>query len=326
MTAFRIFELLGGLGLFIYGMKLMSDGLKRIAGKRLKELVGRVTNNKWTGAAVGAIVTALIQSSTAAIVMAVGFVNSGLMSLVGAVAVIIGANVGTTLSTMLLTFNIKPYAPLLIFIGVVLVLFIQQKKLNRIGLFILGFGLLFLGLTLMSDSMRPLKDAPYMIELFEYARTPWIGILVGFLVTAVIQSSTATIGIIISMIAVGVITDLHQAIFILYGLNLGGSITPLIAAIGANKAAKQTAIANLVFNTLGVLIFIVLMLLRFDFAGFIQLLTSDVEYQLVYAHMIFNVVIMIVLLPLASYIVKIAKFIVRGEDEEIDLEDDDDDE
>ncbi|MCL2818689.1 MAG: Na/Pi symporter, partial [Actinomycetia bacterium] len=297
VTIFHIFELLGGLALFLYGMNRMSVGLKKVAGKKLKGLVKRFTTNRWIGAGMGALVTALIQSSTATIVMAVGFVNAGLMTLFGATAIIIGANVGTTISSMLLTFNIKPYAPLLIFIGAMLVLFIRQKKLKNTGLVFLGFGLLFLGLTLMSDSMSPLKDVPFMAELFEHTRNPFIGILVGFTVTAIIQSSTATIGIILSMIAAGVITDLNQAIFILYGLNLGGTITPFIASIGTNKPAKRTAVANLLFNLLGVMIFIILGFFHFDLAALVKQISDQVEQQLVFAHIIFNVVITIALLP-----------------------------
>jgi len=315
VTVFNIFLLLGGLGLFIYGMKLMSDGLKLIAGYRLKKLMGKVTHNRWIAAATGALVTAIIQSSTATTVMVLGLVNSGLVTLFGAITVIIGANVGTTISSMLLTFNIQPFAPFLIFLGTIVTLFIKQKKINHVGIIVLGFGVLFLGLTLMSDSMRPLRDADFMVDLFEMSRNPFIGILIGFTVTALIQSSTATIGIILSMITVGIITDLNQAIFIIYGLNLGGTVTALIASIGANKMAKQTAVANLVFNTIGVLIFLVLMLFQFDLAAIVKSMSDQVSQQLVYAHMIFNIVITLVLLPLAKYIVKIAKFIVRGDNE-----------
>jgi len=315
MTIFQIFMLLGGLGLFIYGMKLMSDGLKLVAGYRLKKLLAKVTHNRWIAAGTGALVTAIIQSSTATTVMVLGLVNSGLITLFGAITVIIGANVGTTLSSLLLTFNIQPFAPFLIFLGVIITLFIKKKKINQVGIIILGFGVLFLGLTLMSDSMRPLKDAAFMVELFEMTRNPFVGILVGFVVTALIQSSTATIGIILSMISVGIITDVHQAIFIIYGLNLGGTVTALIASLGANRMAKQTAIANLIFNAIGVLIFLVLMLLRFDLAAVAALMSSEVPQQLVFAHMIFNVVITVALLPLAQYIVKLAQLIVRGDNQ-----------
>ncbi|MCL2807964.1 MAG: Na/Pi cotransporter family protein [Coriobacteriia bacterium] len=312
MTINHIFLLLGGLGLFIYGMKLMSDGLKLIAGYRLKKILGKVTTNRWAAAGAGAFITAIIQSSTATTVMVLGLVNSGLLTLFAAITVIIGANVGTTISSMLLTFNIKPIAPFLIFMGTILFLFIKQKKLNHVGIILLGFGVLFLGLSLMSDSMMPLKDAAFMAELFELTRNPFFGILIGFAVTALIQSSTATIGIILSMITVGIITDLNQAIFIIYGLNLGGTVTALIASIGANRAAKQTAVANLIFNTLGVIIFLLLMLFQFDLAGIVKLMSTEVSQQLVFAHMIFNVVITLILLPLAKYIVKLAQIIVKS--------------
>jgi len=316
VTIYNIFLLLGGLGLFIYGMKLMSDGLKLVAGHRLKKLLGKVTKNRWIAAGAGAVVTAVIQSSTATTVMVLGLVNSGLMTLFGAITVIIGANVGTTISSMLLTFNIQPFAPFIVFVGTILVLFIKQKTFNRTGLILLGFGVLFLGLGLMSDSMRPLRDAPFMADLFEFTRNPLIGILIGFAVTALIQSSTATIGIILSMISVGIINDLHQAVFLIYGLNLGGTVTALIASIGANKATKQTAAANLVFNLFGVLIFVVLMLFGFDMAAVVQNMSNQVAQQLVYTHIIFNVVVTLALLPLAKYVAKVAKMLVKSEKED----------
>jgi len=237
------------------------------------------------------------------------------MTLFGAITIIIGANVGTTISSMLLTFNIQPYAPFIIFVGTILFLFIKQKKLNQTGMILLGFGVLFLGLSLMSQSMNPLRDAPFMADLFEFTRNPFVGILIGFAVTAIIQSSTATIGIILSMITVGIITDLSQAIFIIYGLNLGGTVTALLASIGANKMTKQTAVANLVFNVLGVLIFLILMLFQFDLAALVKSLSNQVEQQLVYAHIIFNIVITLILLPLAKHIVKIARLIVKSDNE-----------
>jgi len=314
-----IFLLLGGLGMFLYGMKLMSDGLKLVAGFKLKKLMGKFTNNKWLGALTGVFITAIIQSSTATTVMVLSFVNSGLVTLVGAIAVIIGANVGTAVTGILLSFNLQDIAPFIVFIGATLMLFMKKKKLNHSGMILLGFGILFIGLGFMSDSMRPLRDAAWMADVFEYARNPLIGILIGFGVTAVIQSSTATLGIILSMITAGIITDLNQAIFILYGLNLGGTVTALIATIGANKVAKQAAAANLIFNSLGVGIFILLMLLQFNFAAVIQSMSNNVNQQLIYAHIIFNVVITLILLPLSKHIAKLAEKIVRNEDQETEF-------
>ena len=314
MAVREIFLLLGGLGLFLYGMKLMSDGLKLVAGFKMKKLLAKFTNNKWLGALIGIIITAVIQSSTATTVMVLGFVNSGLITLGGAIAIIIGANVGTAVTGILLSFNLQDVAPLIVFVGAALVLFMQKKKFNHSGMILLGFGILFIGLGFMSDSMVPLRSAPWMADVFEYARNPLIGILIGFAITAIIQSSTATLGIILAMISAGIITDLNQAIFILYGLNLGGTVTGLIATIGANRTAKQTAVANLISNSLGVGIFVILMLFGFDFAALIQRITPSVEGQLISAHIIFNVVKAILLLPFVSYIAKLAEKIVKPDE------------
>jgi len=307
-----LFMLLGGLGLFLYGMKLMSDGLKLVAGFKLKKLLGKFTNNKWLAALAGGTVTLVVQSSTATTVMAIGFVNSSLMTLKGAVGVIIGAKVGSSLTGLLFTFNIQTVAPLIIFIGTLLMLFFNRKKVNHQGMILMGFGVLFLGLNLMSSSMIPLSEEPWMNLLFEYSRNPFVGILIGFLVTALIQSSTATIGIIISMISVGIITDLNQAIFILYGLNLGTCVTALLASVGTTKSTKQAAIFPLIFNIFGVAIFLTITSFAFDFAGFVQTLTNNVNVQLVYAHILFNVTITLLLLPFSRYFIKMTEFFVRN--------------
>ena len=312
MNIYHIFTLLGGLGLFLYGMKLMSDGLKLVVGHRLKRVLEQLTDNKWMGAAIGVVVTALIQSSTATTLIVLSFVDSAIISLYGAVAVNLGANVGTAISGILLTFNIQPVAPLIVFVGATIMLFIKNKKLYQNGMILLGFGLLFFGLGLMSDSMVPMRDAPFMKDLFESTRNPLIGILVGFLVTAIIQSSTASLGIILSMITVGIITDLNQALFVLYGMNLGRTVTAFIATIGATKPAIQAAVANLLINLLGVAMFTLLALFRFDLAALIQSMTSNVNNQLVYAHIIFNVVTTVVLLPFIDYIVKWSTWIVKN--------------
>ena len=320
MTIYDIFFLLGGIGLFLYGMSLMSEGLSLMAGSKLKKILEKLTNNKWLGAFFGFVVTALIQSSTATTVMVIGFVDSSLMSLSQAAGVIMGANAGTTLTGILFTFNIQDYVPFIIFLGTVAVLFIKRKSFKHMGMMVLGFGILFLGLNLMTSAMMPLRESAFMGSLFLYTQLPIIGLLVGFVVTALIQSSTASVGILLSMVAVGIVTDLNQAIFILYGFNVGTIVTALIASIRANKTAKQTAIVNVLFNSMGAIIFTIITILPLGLVSFIQSLSSSIAIQLVYAHIIFNFATMFMLLPFSKYIVQMAeKIIKKGSEDNNDL-------
>jgi phosphate:Na+ symporter len=247
--------------------------------------------------------------------MVIGFVNSSLMTLQQAAGVIIGAKVGTTLTGLLFTFNINNIAPLVIFLGTMLMLYVSRKRFNNIGMILMGFGILFLGLNLMSTSMVPLREAAFMTDLFRYTQNPFFGIFVGFIVTAVIQSSTATMGILLSMIAAGVITDLNQAVFIIYGLNIGTCTTALLATIGGSKTAKQAATFHLIVSVIGVLIFGALVLVGFNMAATVKSITSEVGLQLVYTHIIFNVVITLILLPLSGYIIKLVEKLIKSDPE-----------
>ena len=311
MTIPDIFFLLGGLGLFLYGIHLMSNGLSLVAGSKLKNLLGKLTHNKWMGALLGFVVTAIVQSSTATTVMTIGFIDSSLMTLTQATGVIMGANVGTTLTGILFTFNIQDIVPFIIFLGTMAMLFIQRKVFRHTGMILLGFGILFLGLNLMSSAMSPLRESAFIGNLFTYTQMPIIGLLVGFAVTALIQSSTASIGILLSMVAVGVVTDLNQAIFILYGFNVGTVITVLIASIKANKASKQAAVVHVLFNVLGALMFTIITILPLGFVDIVKSMSDTITLQLVYAHIIFNVATMLILLPFSKYIVWAAKKTVR---------------
>ena len=311
MTIQDLFFLLGGLGLFLYGISLMSDGLKLVAGNRLKRLVERLTTNKWLGALVGLTITAIIQSSTATTVMVVGFVNASLMTIYQAAGVIIGANVGTTFTGLLFILNLNDIAPFIIFIGAISSLFIKRKEFKHTGMILLGFGILFLGLNLMSTSLIPLRDAPFIGQLFYHTQNPIIGILVGLVVTAIIQSSTASLGIILVMMTAGIVTDLDQAIFILYGLNIGTCLTAVIATIGSSRAAKQAAGVHVVFNVVGAAIFTIITILPLGLTDFIRSLSPNIELQLVYAHIVYNVVLTLLLLPFSVQIVKIVKRFVK---------------
>ena len=317
MNVNDIFLLLGGLGLFLYGINLMSEGLKLIAGNRLKRIVENLTTNKWLGAFIGLSVTAIIQSSTATTVMVVGFVNASLMNIYQAAGVIIGANVGTTFTGLLFVLNLNDIAPFVIFLGAFAALFMKRKEFKHTGMILLGFGILFLGLNLMSTSVVPLRDSVFILSLFEYTRNPIVGLLVGFAVVAIIQSSTASLGILLIMMTSGIVTDLDQAIFILYGLNLGGVVTAVIASLGSSKAAKQAAAVNVIFNAIGAIIFTIITILPFGLTDFIRSLTDTLELQLVYAHIIYNVANTIFLLPFSVYIVKAAKRIVPDDPNDI---------
>jgi len=311
MNIYDIFFLLGGLGLFLYGISLMNEGLSLIAGSNLKKLLEKLTHNKWLGALFGFLVTAIIQSSTATTVMVIGFVDSSLMTLSQATGVIMGANAGTTLTGILFTFNIQDIVPFIIFIGTIAMLFIKRKSFKHTGMILLGFGILFLGLNLMSSAMLPLQDSAFMSDLFIHTQMPLFGLLVGFIVTALIQSSTASIGILLAMVGAGIVTDLNQAIFILYGFNVGTVITVVIASIKANKISKQAAIVHVLFNVIGAMIFTVITIMPLGFVDFIQSTSSSITLQLVYAHIIFNISTMLILLPFSKYINLIAEKIIR---------------
>lgn len=315
MTIYDIFFLLGGLGLFLYGMSLMSEGLSLVAGSKLKNILRRLTRNKWFGAFFEFIITAIIQSSTATTVMVLGFIDSSLMSLSQATGVIMGANAGTTLTGILFTFNIQDIVPFVIFIGTITTLFVKRKTFNHMGLILLGFGLLFLGLNLMSSSMVPLRESAFMADLFVHTQMPLIGLVVGFIVTALIQSSTASVGILLTMVA-GVVVDLQQAIFILYGFNVGTVVTTLVASIRGNKTAQQAAMVHVLFNVVGALIFTIFTVLPLGFVSFIQSTSENIALQLVYAHIVFNVATLFILLPVSKYIIQLSEKMIKADSEE----------
>ena len=314
MSLNNLIYFIGGIGLFLYGMKLMSDGLEFSTGSRLKRILELLTTNKYIGVLVGFIITAIIQSSTATTVMVVGFVNAGLMNLTQAIGVIIGANIGTTTTGLIIVLNLHTIAPICIFIGSMLFLFSKKKKYKNIGMIFAGFGMLFFGMKTMSDAMKYLSDSKFVIELFKYASSPLLGILIGFILTAVIQSSTASIGILLAAMMAGVITDLNQAIFILYGQNLGTCLTAILASLGSSKMAKKAALIHLVYNIIGISIIVLITLLPLGFVDFIKSLSGSVSTQFVYTHIIINIIMAIILLPFSKFIISITEFIIRGKD------------
>ncbi len=260
MNITTIFLLFGGLGLFLFGMKLMSDGLEQMAGDRMRSILGFFTKNRFIGMIVGILFTGIIQSSSATTVMVVSFVNSGLMDLYQAAGVILGANIGTTVTGQLIAFNMSDIAPLFIIIGVVLYMFISKKNIKKLGGVILGFGVLFMGLSTMSSAMDILKESPQFIHMLQLLDSSWMAIMVGFCVTAILQSSSATVGIVILMANQGLVRY-EMCFFLILGCNMGSCVSALAASLSGKKDAKRAAWIHFLFNIIGsVLIFIVLMI------------------------------------------------------------------
>lgn len=319
MELSNIFSLFGGLALFLYGMSMMSDGLELAAGNKMKSILEKLTKNRFLGVAVGALITALIQSSSATTVMCVGFVNSGLMKLENAVWVIMGANIGTTITGQLIALNITEYAPLFAFIGVALIVFLKNEKLKAYGTIFAGLGLLFMGMSMMSGAMKPLRDMPEFVNLITKFENPIIGILVGAGFTAIIQSSSASVGILQALAISGAVT-LSSSLYVLFGQNIGTCITSVIACIGTNKNAKRTTVLHLGFNIIGTVIFVAVSLVL-PFASFVESLTpGDVATQIANTHTIFNVVTTILLLPFGKKLVDLSyKILPDKGDESTDM-------
>ena len=308
-----LLALFSGLALFLFGMEFMGDGLENAAGSRLKSFFDKAITNPLKGALVGTIVTAIIQSSSAATVMVVGFANAGLMSLYQAVGVIMGANIGTTITGQLITFKIDDYIPVFIIVGAALILFMKQEKRKEIGKIIFGFGLLFMGLTAMKDAMSPIAETTFFQDLIiALEGNMFLGILVGAVMTAVVQSSSASTAILLSLAATGAIS-LQVAIPILFGNNIGTCVTALLSSLNANKVAKKAAFIHLSFNLIGTLIFLPLIGVLCQVVTYMG---GDIDKQIANAHTIFNVVNAIILLPFAGVFVKLANLALKDKEGE----------
>ncbi len=331
-----IFGLLGGLGMFLFGMKTMSEGLQKIAGDKMRKILSALTSNRLIGALVGIAVTAIIQSSSATTVMVVGFVNAGLLSLVQAIGVVLGANIGTTITAQLIAFKITKFALPAIGLGAGLKLFSRNKQYNYIGEIILGFGLLFFGLSTMKMAFDPLKASEEFRQLFLYVGDhKLLGVLIGALLTVIVQSSSATIGITLALASSGLIS-FEASVALILGENIGTTITANLAAIGTNLAAKRTAFSHFLFNALGVLYILILfpVFLKVviaitpgnpdfiiqtqaqaqSFAGSI----GDKPYIARYianAHSLFNVFNTLIFLPLIGLLAKLSTLTIRGEED-----------
>lgn len=320
MSVYMIFLLLGGLGMFLYGMKIMSDGLESVAGDRMRRVLELLTTNRFAAVGVGTGVTALIQSSSATTVMVVGFVNAGLMSLLQATGVIMGANIGTTITAQLIAFNLSDVAPFILFAGMLMTVFVKKKKIARIGEIVLGFGILFVGLGLMSDAMEPLRDNEAFRNFLVNFRNPVIGVLVGAVFTAIIQSSSASVGILQSFAAIGLI-GLDSAVYVVLGQNIGTCVTAIISAIGTSANSKRAAGIHLMFNIAGTIVYLILLML---FPGLILFVGSlspgDGPRQIANFHTIFNITVTVLLFPFAKYLVKLTTLIIPEKKTAQDLE------
>lgn len=315
MNFSTIFLLLGGLGLFLFGMKLMSDGLEQAAGARMRSVLEFFTKNRLTGMIVGILFTAVIQSSSATTVMVVSFVNSGLMTLYQAAGVILGANIGTTVTGQLIAFNLSELAPLFVMVGVVLYMFCKGTKKKRAGMVILGFGVLFMGLSTMSSSMAYLKDSPQMLSMLSSLTNPFMAILFGFVITAILQSSSATVGIVILMAQQGLL-ELHICLFLILGCNMGSCVSALLASIGGKKDAKRAAWIHFLFNIVGSSVMLVVFLLCGGrIAEFITSISGGQPGRAVAnAHTLIKVFEVIMLFAFMGWIVRATYHIVPGTD------------
>ena len=314
MTLSMTMSLLGGLALFLYGMKLMGEGLEKAAGDRLKRLLESLTRNPLMGLLVGVVFTMIIQSSSATTVMVVGFVNAGLLDLMQATGVILGANIGTTVTAWIVAgFQATAFMPLVLLIGVAMIMFLKKLKLQRIGQVIAGFGMLFVGMGMMSDAMKPLAESAEFARLMTAFSNPIMALLVGVAVTAIIQSSSASVGI-LEMLAIQGLVPLETSLYIIMGTNIGTCVTAMLSAVGATRTAKRAALIHLMFNVLGTLVvFILVSLLPVStWIGHI----NGPALQIAVAHTSFKVFEVLCFVLLRKWLVKLVMMLVPGEDKQ----------
>lgn len=315
MNIVTFFSLLGGLGLFLFGMKEMSDGLEKAAGARMRGILEFFTKNRFVGMMVGLIFTAIIQSSNATTVMVVSFVNSGLMNLMQATGVILGANIGTTITGQLIAFNLSDVAPLFVIVGVVMMMFCKKTKIKMFGEVILGFGILFMGLSTMGGALTSIKDSPQIVEFLRSLEHPLAEIFVGFLITAVLQSSSATVGIVILMASQGLL-EFTVCPFLILGCNIGACVSALVASLGGNKDAKRAAMIHFLFNAIGSAIAFIILMVALEpvTSGILRISGGNPARAVANAHTLIKVFEVVLLFPFMGWIVKATYKIVPGKD------------
>ncbi len=309
-----VLGLLGGLALFLYGMQMMSSGLEAAAGNRMKRILEKLTANRFLGVLVGAGITAVIQSSSAMTVMVVGFVNSGMMTLRQAVWIIMGANIGTTITGQLIALDIGQLAPLFAFVGVAMVVFFKKPQIHHYGNILAGLGVLFIGMEMMSSSMEPLREWPAFVEMVSTFSNPLAGIAAGTLFTAIIQSSSASVGILQAMAAGGIV-GLDSAVYVLFGQNIGTCITAVLASFGTSRNAKRTTIIHLMFNLFGTVLFTIVCMTT-PLTDLVASFTpGSPDSQIANMHTLFNIVTTLILLPFGTLLVKVAMRILPDRNE-----------
>ena len=307
----------GGLGLFLFGMTLMSDGIEKVAGAKLRNILEMFTKNKFMGMIVGIIFTGIIQSSSACTVMVVSFVNSGLMSLYQAAGVILGANIGTTVTSQLVSFNLSKAAPLFVLMGVLMVNFIKNEMSKKLGDIILGFGVLFMGLSIMSTSMGSLKESQEVVNVLSGLSSPLVAVILGIVVTSVIQSSSVTVSIMLLMANQGLL-ELNIVLYIILGCNIGSCASAVLASLSGKKDAKRAALIHLLFNVIGtVILYVILRVASEPIISWLQSFSSDNGRFVANAHTIIKVFQVIILFPFSNLIVKMTYLMVPGEDKKV---------
>lgn len=319
MNFTSVMGLLGGLALFLYGMQMMSTGLEAAAGNKMKVILEKLTANRLTGVLTGALITAIIQSSSATTVMVVGFVNSGMMTLNQAIWIIMGANIGTTITGQLIALDVGEIAPMIAFIGVAAIVFLKNEKIKHIGEIMSGLGILFIGMDMMGVAMQPLAQSESFVGILTRFENPLLGIAAGAVFTALIQSSSASVGILQTLAGSGVI-GLNSAAFVLFGQNIGTCITAFLASVGTSRNAKRTTLIHIMFNVFGTIVFTALCLTT-PVISMIEHFTPDnAPAQIANLHTMFNVVTTLLLLPVGTVLGKIATLILRDREGDVPVE------
>ena len=316
-----VLGLIGGLGLFLYGMTLMSDSLEKAAGAKLRGVLELFTKNRYVGIIVGVVFTAIIQSSSAATVMVVSFVNAGLMTLYQAIGVIYGANIGTTVTSQLVSFNLSQYAPVFIMAGVLMLMIFKNPTVKKAGEVVIGFGILFLGISTMSSSMGALKELPAIQNLFMSLDNRFFALLLGLVITAIVQSSSVTVSIVLLLAQQGLL-PLKICFFIILGCNIGACMSAMLASLSGKKNAERAALIHLLFNIIGSIIMAVILLIGSDWieALIMHISGGNLGRCVANTHTIFKVFQVIILMPFMSWIVKLTYLIVPGEDNDVEDE------
>jgi phosphate:Na+ symporter len=307
----------GGLGLFLFGMELMSDSIEKVAGARLRRILEIFTTNRFMGMIVGIIFTGIIQSSSACTVMVVSFVNSGLMNLYQAAGVILGANIGTTITSQLVSFNLSKIAPLILLVGVVVMMFTKKEKVRKVAEVVVGFGILFVGLSTMSQAMANMKNEPQVVNLLMSLKNPFLATLMGFALTAIIQSSSVTVSIVL-LLANQDLLPLPITLYIILGCNIGACATAMLASMTGKKDAKRAALIHLLFNIIGtVIIYIALFVAGDQIVELIKSISADNGRFVANAHTLIKIAQVIMLFPFTGWLVKMTYLIVPGEDQKV---------